>query len=147
MGKYNIDDILNELGVDEGKSAPKPKGEKRHSIDDAAFWFIALERCCQVQLLVEEGFPFPQALKVATLNGALYLGREREIDLVEEMLLRDEAPRAAPGAGEPKRRFGRARPARTGRSPRAARSRPDQADNRCVGATGKREDLAPACVG
>jgi ribulose-5-phosphate 4-epimerase/fuculose-1-phosphate aldolase len=25
----------------------------RHSIDDAAFWFIALERCCQVQLLVE----------------------------------------------------------------------------------------------
>jgi len=25
----------------------------RHSIDDAAFWFIALERCCQVQLAVE----------------------------------------------------------------------------------------------
>jgi ribulose-5-phosphate 4-epimerase/fuculose-1-phosphate aldolase len=25
----------------------------RHSIDDAAFWFIALERCCQQQLLVE----------------------------------------------------------------------------------------------
>jgi ribulose-5-phosphate 4-epimerase/fuculose-1-phosphate aldolase len=25
----------------------------RHSIDDAAFWFIALERCCQVQLMVE----------------------------------------------------------------------------------------------
>jgi ribulose-5-phosphate 4-epimerase/fuculose-1-phosphate aldolase len=25
----------------------------RHSIEDAAFWFIALERCCQVQLLVE----------------------------------------------------------------------------------------------
>ncbi|MGI4746788.1 MAG: class II aldolase/adducin family protein [Janthinobacterium lividum] len=25
----------------------------RHSIDDAAFWFIALERCCQVQLQVE----------------------------------------------------------------------------------------------
>jgi ribulose-5-phosphate 4-epimerase/fuculose-1-phosphate aldolase len=25
----------------------------RHSIDDAAFWFIALERCCQVQLLIE----------------------------------------------------------------------------------------------
>ena len=24
----------------------------RHSIDDAAFWFIALERCCQVQLQV-----------------------------------------------------------------------------------------------
>jgi ribulose-5-phosphate 4-epimerase/fuculose-1-phosphate aldolase len=25
----------------------------RHSIDDAAFWFIALERCCQVQLMAE----------------------------------------------------------------------------------------------
>ncbi len=25
----------------------------RHSIDDAAFWFIALERCCRVQLLIE----------------------------------------------------------------------------------------------
>lgn len=25
----------------------------RHSIDDAAFWFIALERCCRQQLLVE----------------------------------------------------------------------------------------------
>ena len=25
----------------------------RHSIDDAAFWFIALERCCRVQLMVE----------------------------------------------------------------------------------------------
>lgn len=25
----------------------------RHSIDDAAFWYIALERCCQVQLMVE----------------------------------------------------------------------------------------------
>ena len=25
----------------------------RHSIDSAAFWFIALERCCQQQLLIE----------------------------------------------------------------------------------------------
>jgi ribulose-5-phosphate 4-epimerase/fuculose-1-phosphate aldolase len=25
----------------------------RHSIESAAFWFIALERCCQQQLLVE----------------------------------------------------------------------------------------------
>lgn len=25
----------------------------RHSIDEAAFWFIALERCCQQQLLIE----------------------------------------------------------------------------------------------
>lgn len=33
----------------------------------------------QVQLLVEEGFSFPEALRIATLNGARYLGREREI--------------------------------------------------------------------
>jgi len=32
----------------------------RHSIDDAAFWFIALERCCQVQLLVEASGVKPQ---------------------------------------------------------------------------------------
>ena len=25
----------------------------QHSIDDAAFWFIALERCCKQQMLVE----------------------------------------------------------------------------------------------
>jgi ribulose-5-phosphate 4-epimerase/fuculose-1-phosphate aldolase len=25
----------------------------RHSIEAAAFWFIALERCCQQQLLIE----------------------------------------------------------------------------------------------
>jgi ribulose-5-phosphate 4-epimerase/fuculose-1-phosphate aldolase len=25
----------------------------RHSIESAAFWFIALERCCQQQLMVE----------------------------------------------------------------------------------------------
>ncbi len=34
----------------------------RHSIDDAAFWFIALERCCQVQLLVEASGVKPQAV-------------------------------------------------------------------------------------
>jgi ribulose-5-phosphate 4-epimerase/fuculose-1-phosphate aldolase len=32
----------------------------RHSIDDAAFWFIALERCCQVQLQVEAAGIKPQ---------------------------------------------------------------------------------------
>jgi hypothetical protein len=37
----------------------------------------------EVQLLVEEGFSFPDALKIATLNGARYLGREREIGSVE----------------------------------------------------------------
>lgn len=25
----------------------------RHSVDDAAFWFIAMDRCCQVQLMLE----------------------------------------------------------------------------------------------
>ncbi len=25
----------------------------RHSIDSAAFWFMALERCCQQQLMIE----------------------------------------------------------------------------------------------
>lgn len=34
----------------------------RHSIDDAAFWFIALERCCQVQLLVEASGVKPQTV-------------------------------------------------------------------------------------
>ncbi len=32
----------------------------KHSIDDAAFWFIALERCCQVQLAVEASGVKPQ---------------------------------------------------------------------------------------
>jgi enamidase len=33
----------------------------------------------QIQLLVEAGFSFPQALTIATLEGARYLGREREV--------------------------------------------------------------------
>jgi len=33
----------------------------------------------QVQLLVEAGFPFPQALRISTLNGAAYLGRDRDV--------------------------------------------------------------------
>jgi enamidase len=37
----------------------------------------------QVQLLVEGGFAFPQALRIATLNGARYLGREREVGSIE----------------------------------------------------------------
>jgi enamidase len=37
----------------------------------------------QVQLLVEEGFSFPEALRIATLNGARYLGRDREVGSVE----------------------------------------------------------------
>ena len=38
----------------------------RHSIDDAAFWFIALERCCQVQLQVEASGVKPQILSDKT---------------------------------------------------------------------------------
>lgn len=37
----------------------------------------------QMQLLVEEGFSFPDALRIATLNGARYLGREREVGSIE----------------------------------------------------------------
>ena len=38
----------------------------RHSIDDAAFWFIALERCCQAQLLVESSGVKPKLLSDET---------------------------------------------------------------------------------
>ena len=38
----------------------------RHSIDDAAFWFIALERCCQAQLLVEASGVKPKLLSDET---------------------------------------------------------------------------------
>jgi enamidase len=37
----------------------------------------------QVQLLVDEGFPFAEALKISTLNGARYLGRDRDVGSVE----------------------------------------------------------------
>jgi enamidase len=57
----------------------------------------------QVQLLVEEGFSFPQALKVATLNGALYLGREGEVGSIAvgkraDLILVDGDPVADPAA-------------------------------------------------
>ncbi len=38
----------------------------RYSTDDAAFWFIALERCCQVQLQVEASGVRPQMLSDKT---------------------------------------------------------------------------------
>ena len=37
----------------------------------------------QVQLLVEGGFTFPQAVKISTLNGARYLGRDGQVGTVE----------------------------------------------------------------
>jgi imidazolonepropionase-like amidohydrolase len=36
----------------------------------------------QIELLVEGGFSIPQAIQVCTLNGARYLGREREIGTI-----------------------------------------------------------------
>jgi len=33
----------------------------------------------QLQLLVEAGFTFPEALRISTLNGAVYLGRDRDV--------------------------------------------------------------------
>lgn len=37
----------------------------------------------EVELLVEAGFSFPQALKIATLNGAHYLGRDKNVGSLE----------------------------------------------------------------
>lgn len=37
----------------------------------------------EVELLVEAGFTFPQALKIATLNGAQYLGRDKNVGSLE----------------------------------------------------------------
>ncbi|ALW84581.1 hypothetical protein AUC43_05470 [Hymenobacter sedentarius] len=37
----------------------------------------------QIELLVEAGFTPVQAIKISTLNGAVYLGREREIGTIE----------------------------------------------------------------
>jgi len=57
----------------------------------------------QVQLLVEGGFSFPEALKIATLNGARYLRREREVGSVEvgkraDLVLIEGDPVADPAA-------------------------------------------------
>ena len=38
----------------------------------------------EVELLVEAGFPFSQALKIATLNGARYLGRDKDVGSLEQ---------------------------------------------------------------
>ncbi|WP_240731730.1 amidohydrolase family protein [Hymenobacter radiodurans] len=37
----------------------------------------------QLELLVEGGFTAVQAIKISTLNGAIYLGREKEIGTIE----------------------------------------------------------------
>ena len=38
----------------------------------------------EIELLVEAGFSPVQAIKIATLNGAIYLGREKEIGSIEK---------------------------------------------------------------
>ena len=57
----------------------------------------------QVQLLAEAGFPFPEALKIATLNGARYLGRDGEVGSIAvgkraDLLLVDGDPVRDPAA-------------------------------------------------
>jgi len=37
----------------------------------------------EVELLVEAGFSFPEALKIATLNGARFLGRDKDVGSLE----------------------------------------------------------------
>ena len=52
----------------------------QHSIDDAAFWFIALERCCKQQILIESTGVKPQLLDDQTASysrehvGSDYIG-------------------------------------------------------------------------
>ncbi len=52
----------------------------RHSVDDAVFWFIAMDRCCHVQMLIESGPSKPPlmdesaARHSATHVGSDYLG-------------------------------------------------------------------------
>src|SRR5258706_13221568 len=52
----------------------------RHSIDAAAFWFIALERCCRQQLLVDAtavppGFVSPERARYSREHvGSDYIG-------------------------------------------------------------------------
>ncbi|HYD13371.1 MAG TPA: amidohydrolase family protein [Allosphingosinicella sp.] len=57
----------------------------------------------QIQLLVEAGFPFEQAVRIGSLNGARYLGRERDIGSVEagkraDLILVDGDPVRDPAA-------------------------------------------------
>ena len=57
----------------------------------------------QIQLLVEAGLPFEQAVQIGTLNGAQYLGRERDIGSIApgkraDLILVDGDPIADPAA-------------------------------------------------
>ncbi len=52
----------------------------RHSVDDAVFWFMAMDRCCHVQLLIEASATKPALMEEsaarhsATHVGSDYLG-------------------------------------------------------------------------
>ena len=52
----------------------------RHSVDDACWWFLAMDRCCQVQLMIEaSGIDCPvmdpaKARHSATHVGSDYIG-------------------------------------------------------------------------
>jgi enamidase len=57
----------------------------------------------QIQLLVEAGFSFEQAVRIGTLNGALYLGRDRDVGSIAvgkraDLILVDGDPVRDPAA-------------------------------------------------
>ncbi len=49
----------------------------RHSVDDAVFWFIAMDRCCHVQLLIEAAATKPPMMEEkAALHSAKHVGSD-----------------------------------------------------------------------
>lgn len=49
----------------------------RHSVDDAVFWFIAMDRCCHVQLLLESSGTRPQLMtEAAARHSATHVGSD-----------------------------------------------------------------------
>ena len=49
----------------------------RHSVDDAVFWFIAMDRCCQVQMMIEGCTAKPPLMKEdAARHSAKHVGSD-----------------------------------------------------------------------
>lgn len=49
----------------------------RHSVDDAVFWFIAMDRCCQVQMLIEGCADKPPLMaEAAARHSAKHVGSD-----------------------------------------------------------------------